>query len=292
MLLAAGSSSQRGELAHVYRSADLERLSNLIWLYVVLTMTVIPAIRQAYVAIRRRALVAQLERERGSKVIQLIHRSQPGLLGMLFARFINLDDSERVLKELRALPADKPVDLVLHTPGGLVIASQQIPRALNEHKGKVTVFVPQYAMSGGTFIALAADAIVLDRHAMMGPVDPQLNGLPASSYLRVVAEKSKDAVGDQTLMMADMAAKAVAQVEKMLFELLRHRLAEGQARDVARMLTEGRWTHDYPFHAEELQRMGLPISVAMPSAVLELLDLSGAMTGQQALASVKKAAPK
>ena len=34
------------------------------------------------------------------------------------------------------------------TPGGLVLAATQIARAIQGHKGKVTVFVPHYAMSG------------------------------------------------------------------------------------------------------------------------------------------------
>ncbi len=54
-----------------------------------------------------------------------------------------------------------PLDLVLQTPGGLVLASLQIAQAIRDHRGKVTVFVPHYAMSGGTLIALAADEIAM-----------------------------------------------------------------------------------------------------------------------------------
>jgi len=70
--------------------------------------------------------------------------------------------------------------MVLHTPGGLVLASEQIALALEKHPSKVTVFIPHYAMSGGTMIALAADEIVLDENAVMGPVDPQLGQYPTS----------------------------------------------------------------------------------------------------------------
>jgi ClpP class serine protease len=270
----------------------VERLSNLIWLWIVVTMTIIPMIRQWMVTVARQALIKRLETKRGSRVILLIHRAQPGLFGLLFARFINMDDSEQVLKAVRQTPAEKPIDLVLHTAGGLVIASEQIARALREHRGKVTVFVPQYALSGGTFIALAADGIVLDQHAILGPVDPQINGLPASSYMRAVREKSRDAIADQTWMLTDVAEKAVVQVEKMLFDLLQHKMPEGEARRVARTLTEGRWTHDYPLHVEELREMGIDLSTEMPAEVLALLDLSGAVKGQQALARAKQADKK
>src|SRR5439155_9771144 len=56
-------------------------------------------------------------------------------------------------------------------------------------QGKVTVFVPHYAMSGGTLIALAADEVVMSPHAVLGPVDPQRGQYPAASLLRVVARK-------------------------------------------------------------------------------------------------------
>ena len=80
-------------------------------------------------------------------------------------------------------------DLVLHTPGGLVLASYQIAHAVRIHRGKVTVFVPHYAMSGGTLIALAADEIVMEEHAMLGPVDPQLGEYPASSLVKLAEAK-------------------------------------------------------------------------------------------------------
>ena len=73
---------------------------------------------------------------------------------------------------------------ILHTPGGLVLASEQIAQALLRRTGRVTVFVPHYAMSGGTLIALAADEIVMDPNAVLGPVDPQIGEYPAASIMR------------------------------------------------------------------------------------------------------------
>jgi ClpP class serine protease len=80
---------------------------------------------------------------------------------------------------------------VLHTPGGLVLAALQIAKAIREHKAKVTAFVPHYAMSGGTLIALAADEIVMCKHSVLGPIDPQLGQSPAVSL-----------IDDQTLVLA------------------------------------------------------------------------------------------
>ena len=41
------------------------------------------------------------------------------------------------------------------------------------------MFVPHYAMSGGTLIAMAAQEIIMDRNAVLGPVDPQIGGVAA-----------------------------------------------------------------------------------------------------------------
>lgn len=95
-------------------------------------------------------------------------------LGIPIVRYIDIEDSEQVLRAIRMTAPEMPIDLVLHTPGGLVLAAEQIACALKRHPGKVTVFVPHYAMSGGSLIAMAADEIVLDPNAVLGPIDPQL----------------------------------------------------------------------------------------------------------------------
>ena len=116
-------------------------------------------------------------------MITMIHRQEGmALFGIPFGRFIDIEDSEQLLRAIRLTPEGMPIDLVLHTPGGLVLASDQIAHALKRHPGKVTVFVPHYAMSGGTLIALAADEIVMDADAVLGPVDPQLGSLPRGAW--------------------------------------------------------------------------------------------------------------
>ena len=105
-------------------------------------------------------------------------------LGLLTRRFISVEDSEEVLRAIRMTPSDVPIDLILHTPGGLVLASEQIARgALMKHPAKVTVYIPHYAMSGGMMIALAADEIRMDeKNAVLGPMDPQLGQFFAASH--------------------------------------------------------------------------------------------------------------
>ncbi len=135
----------------------------------------------------RNEILGRLEQSRKSRVIALVHRQESvSVLGVPVSSHISVEDSEAILRAIRFIPAEQPIDLVLHTPGGVVLASEQIAKALGEHQGKVTVFVPHYAMSGGALIALAADEIVMDANAVLGPVDPQIGGLPTASNLRMV----------------------------------------------------------------------------------------------------------
>jgi hypothetical protein len=100
-----------------------------------------------------------------------------------------------------------PIDLIIHTPGGIVLAAMQIARAVEAHKAKVTVYVPVYVMSGGTLIALAADEIVLGEFSVLGPIDQQIAGLPAASIVKVRDSKPVEAVFDLTLVLADVGMR-------------------------------------------------------------------------------------
>lgn len=245
----------------------------LLWLIFILG-SLVPLYRQRQIERARLASLRRMERERGSRVITLIHRQESySLLGMFSRRFITIEDSEAVLRAIRLTPSNIPIDLVMHTPGGLVLASEQIARALRRHAAPVTVFVPHYAMSGGTMIALAADEIWMDENAVLGPVDPQLGNYPAVSILKAVEQKSKDELDDETLILADIASKALMQVEATVTEILKGKLDDEKASTLARTLTSGRWTHDFPIPCDMLIEFGLPVRCGLPSVVYELMEL-------------------
>jgi ClpP class serine protease len=155
----------------------------------------------------------------------------------------------------------------------LVLASEQIAHALCRHPAKVTIFVPHYAMSGGTLLALAADEIVMDDNAVLGPVDPQLGEYPAVSILKAVEQKSVDEVDDKTLILADVARKAIDQVRARAQSILGEHLPAERAQELAQVLSEGRWTHDYPITVEEARELGLPVTTEMPESVYKLMTL-------------------
>ena len=248
-------------------------LMDLFWLFFMVS-ALQPVLQRRWLEAMRTRKIAQIEEKRGSRVILLVHRQETmSLLGFPLLRYIDVNDSEEVLRAIQLTDPKLPLDIVLHTPGGLVLAALQIARAIEAHEGKVTVFVPHYAMSGGTLIALAADDIVMCRHSVLGPIDPQLSGMPAASIVKVAESKPVAEVDDQTLVLADVGRKAIAQVEAAATALLRDRMGEARAREVAAKLATGTWTHDYPISAEEAKALGLPVSTEMPSEVLELMTL-------------------
>jgi ClpP class serine protease len=115
----------------------------------------------------------------------------------------------------------------------LVLASVQIARAIKRHEGKVTVYVPHYAMS--------ADEIVMSADAVLGPVDPQVGQYPAASVVKAVDAKPVAEVDDTTLILADQSRKALNQVSDTV--------------------------------EERAKAMGLNVSDQMPTEILELMDL-------------------
>jgi ClpP class serine protease len=226
------------------------------------------------VADARASLLERFQEQRRSRAIAMIHREETvSLFGVPVSHYIDIEDSEAVLRAIRLTPPDEPIDLVLHTPGGLVLAAEQIAHALAEHKGKVTVFIPHYAMSGGTLIALTADQIVMDPNAVLGPVDPQIGDMAAASIVKVLDLKRPAQVSDDTLVLADMAAKARVQVASFVAEVLRKHLPADKATRLAVTLSEGRWTHDFPITVEAARELGLPVSTDMPPILYDLMDL-------------------
>ena len=246
---------------------------DLLWIFFMLS-ALQPALQRRLLEMRRLRLLAQLERQRGSRAIALVHRQETmSLLGFPLMRYIDINDSEAVLRAIQLTAPNMPIDLILHTPGGLVLAAGQIAHALRAHQGKITVFVPHYAMSGGTLIAMAADAIVMDENAVLGPVDPQLGKWPAASILSVLEQKEPKDIDDETLIRADISRKAISQVETTVQELLSVRMSADHAKALAVQLASGTWTHDYPITAARARELGLPVSTVMPTEIYAFMQL-------------------
>jgi ClpP class serine protease len=246
---------------------------DLFWI-LFFAMAMQPFLRQKFLEIARQKTIEAIERKRGSRVILLVHRQETmSFLGFPVMRYIDINDSEEVIRAIHLTDKDVPIDIILHTPGGLVLAALQIALAIKKHPAKVTAFIPHYAMSGGTLIALACDEIVMDEHAVLGPVDPQIGQYPAASILRTVKRKPIEHVDDQTLILADVAEMALKQMKENLKLILDNKYPPEKIEELADILSQGYFTHDYPITYEEAKKLGLPVSNKMPVEVYQLMKL-------------------
>ena len=245
----------------------------IFWIFIMLS-ALQPVLRQKLLESARQKLIAVLEKKRSSRLIVLVHRQETmSFLGFPVFRYINIEDSEEVIRAVQMTDPNLPIDLVRHTPGGLVLASYQIAHAIKHRPGKVTVHVPHFAMSGGTLIALAADEIVMGDHAVLGPVDPQIGEYPAASLVKLVQTKPIGDIDDRTWILADMGRKAMDQLREHLKELLAEHFPPERAEELARTMSEGRWTHDFPITFEEAQGLGLRVSKGLPDELYQLMSL-------------------
>jgi ClpP class serine protease len=244
---------------------------DLLWIFFILS-SLQPLVQRQVLAVSRRRALDVLAKKRNATMITLIHRQETmSLFGFPLVRYIDIDDSQSVLRAIRSTEKGRAIEIVLHTPGGLVLAASQIAKALRDHDGKVTAIVPHYAMSGGTLIALAADEIVLDAHAALGPIDPQLGQYAAASLVEVASRPGRH--DDQTLLLADTGRKALRQMGVLARELLEHHAPSDRARDLAYLLSQGVWTHDHPLLPPDLEGLGLPVRVGVPKEERALMDL-------------------
>src|SRR5208337_1315907 len=227
----------------------------------------------------RRRIISELEQERGTRVIMMIHKRElwtgPGEEPEII-----LEDAETVLQQIRSTPPDTPIDLILHTPGGIEIAAEMMAMAIKFHPEKVTVFVPFYAFSGGSLMSLAADEIRMERYSMLGPVDPQIptpdgNIWPSASLESLVTLKPILKVSDRMIVMAEVARLEIENAISFVTWLLDERMEKEQARNVAEFFAHGYMAHATPITLDVVRAMGLNAVEEIPGKVYELFRTFG-----------------
>jgi ClpP class serine protease len=212
-----------------------------------------------------REILARLEAKRGSRVIAIIHREHSK------RNWLDVLDLEDTLTAIRKAPKDKPLDIILHSAGGLIRASQQIARAIKAHRGKTTVFIPYYALGSTTFMAFAADEIVMSAHSAMSPVDPFVGAGPASSVLQGIKGKSVERIEDETIISADIAKKMLDEARRLTCELMDDPRDHQGVCKLADELVSGKWSRDRAITAPIAKELGLNVSLTMPNDVYELV---------------------
>ncbi|WP_203293967.1 SDH family Clp fold serine proteinase [Maricaulis parjimensis] len=208
-------------------------------------------------AVERRA--EAFAKQRGSVVLKVIHHE--------FDEYVDGDTAIEAIDIIRTAPADAQIDVILHTPGGIASATQQILHALKNHKGKKTAFVPYRAKSAGTMIALACDEIVMGSSAVLGPIDPQYAWMPAPILAELTQQKSADRISDEMMILSKMAQQAVTEARRFSCDYINDAHKTDGTCDLTNDLINGGRNHDYPILPEEAQKFGCNITTNMPDLV-------------------------
>jgi ClpP class serine protease len=257
---------------------DLWGLTSLLFILLFLYTIIYPQSQLKRIRMQRIARLKAMEKSHGCKILTMIHRREGiSLFGLPAYHFIDEEDAEKILRWIRQYK-DYPLELILHTPGGQLLSSIQIARALKKHPKPTKVIVPHYSMSGGTVIALAANEIVMDKDAVIGPIEPQIGDLlrgtyPAPSWI-YAAETKKEKADDTTLIMSDISRKALKLTRDVAKELLEGKVQpEDRLDKVVEKLVSGEMIHSTPLSANEAKEIGLPINTDFPADVHEFMKL-------------------
>lgn len=110
---------------------------------------------------------------------------------------LNDGDKTGFMSTIYGLDRDLGLDLILHTPGGDIAATESLVDYLRTmFKSDIRVIVPQLAMSCGTMIALSANEVIMGKHSSLGPIDPQIGGIPAHGIIEEFETAKREVAAD------------------------------------------------------------------------------------------------
>jgi len=209
---------------------------------------------------------------------------------------INDEDKNGFMMAVHKLDRKLGLDLILHTPGGDIAATESIVDYLRNMFGKnMRAIVPQIAMSAGTMVACSCKSILMARHANLGPIDPHLNGVPAygviAEFKRAVREIKKNPavlpvwqpiIAQYKPTLLGRCENAIRWSNTFVRGQLRTVMFEGEstarqkASTIVRKLTDyrGNRTHSRHIHYDECRKMGLRVSLIEDDQDLQDLVLT------------------
>ena len=207
---------------------------------------------------------------KGRTVLALIHEGDAGL---------DAEDATDLLTTLVALAPDDPVDVILHTHGGSATAANRIAAALVQ-RPNTAAFVPFYAESAGTEVALACAEIYLGDNANLTPIDIHIDGKPARDLVEL-ARKSGPRASESLRLAAKVAERALHDEAKTIDGLIHpnHKTAKSRI-SLAKRLTSGRTYHAELIRYEAAERLGMAVRKGIPSELYRFIGTRRAQLKQ------------
>ena len=194
---------------------------------------------------------------------------------------VNDEDKAAFMMAIHGLDSSKGLDLILHTPGGGISAAESLVDYLRRIFGTdIRAIVPHLAMSAGTMIACTCKSIVMGKHSNLGPIDPQLDGLPAAAVTKEIERAIREIKADPDrlhfwqFVLSKYAPTFVGQCEqavRLSEEFVRKRLLDNMLKDqenaeeIANAIVQGlsdvedNKSHSRHIHIDKCERLGLKI---------------------------------
>ena len=188
--------------------------------------------------------------------------------------YISSDDVADVLSQISALDKRQPIDIILHTRGGGAGESDQIAAALVE-RPNTCAYVPIFANSGGTEIALATKTIVMGRAAELGPIDLKLGDWSARDLVRT-AEELGESASEELRLLAKNATKALKDETRRVCRLINraHKGLLGWRRcALAKALTSGDMPHEQGIQFRLAKKLHMNVRQGVPKSLYAILNL-------------------
>lgn len=202
------------------------------------------------------------------------------LLMLVHDEYAGIDDKDVVqaLATINSLDKNEPIDVILHTHGGFVSPTMQIAEVL-VHRRRTATFVPIFAHSGGTMVALATQKIHMARGAALGPLDIQIRGPSFSGSARHIIEIAEK-LGDD----ADIELQVAAKEAKLTLEnhaknvcAVMNRAHKGlfgwRGCELANTLTKGDMQHSEAINFAMAKRLHMRVARDIPKAVYALISV-------------------
>lgn len=163
--------------------------------------------------------------------------------------------------------------LILQTPGGQVFHSIFISRLFKQYPGNIKTYIPGYAMSGGTLLALSTDELYMNESSCLGPIDPQLGNLfkfgSAKAWKQIVKKKGKKAE-DSTISFDLMGQQITKSMATHLDFLLNDKLDPLHKKNFIKFVTSGEVEHGHNLIPMDLRGFGFDIK-PIPEDINNLL---------------------
>lgn len=184
---------------------------------------------------------------------------------------INFENINQVFDFLSKLE-NKKCNLIIHTEGGASSNADTLSRLLVENNINVTTYIPQYAKSAGTMIALSSNKIYMNWYSVMSPIDTQLyiddDDMFPAKFIKTIKDKEGTESKDY---IRSLEAESVHKVDEFLLSRILDKNANKQK--IIKRILNTKYSHDIDYINKDLKDMGLPIYDEIPKNITEIFNI-------------------